>query len=66
MSPSPNEFTARASFGILAVRGEEDIGLGVGGGEGEDVPDVGDYICGGEVDLDGLVILGFVCQAGVL
>jgi hypothetical protein len=28
-------------FGMLAVGGEEDVGLGVGGGEGEDVPDVG-------------------------
>ena len=34
--------------------GEEDVGLGVGGGEGEDVEDVGgDDICGEEVDLVG-------------
>jgi hypothetical protein len=36
----------------LAVGGEEDVGLGVGGGEGEDVPDVGgDDVGGEEVDL---------------
>jgi len=34
------------------VGGEEDVGLGVGGGEGEDVPDVGGGDVGGEeVDL---------------
>jgi hypothetical protein len=41
-------------FGILAVGGEEDVGLGVGGGEGEDVEGVGgDYVGGEEVDLGG-------------
>ncbi len=35
-------------FGVLAVGGEEDVGLGVGGGEGEDVPDVGGDDVGGE------------------
>jgi hypothetical protein len=57
-------------FGFLAVGGEEDIGLGVGGGEGEDVEDVdGDYICGEEVDLVGgveVVIGGEAAQVGVV
>jgi len=38
------------------VGGEEDVGLGVGGGEGEDVEDVGgDDVGGEEVDLGGAV-----------
>jgi hypothetical protein len=41
-------------FGILAVGGEEDVGLVVGGGQREDVEDVGgDYVGGEEVDLVG-------------
>jgi len=36
------------------VGGEEDVGLGVGGGEGEDVEDVGgDDVGGEEIDLGG-------------
>src|SRR5580700_3947233 len=41
-------------FGVLAVGGEEDVGLVVGGGEGEDVEGIGgDYVGGEEVDLVG-------------
>ena len=41
-------------FGVLAVGGEEDVGLVVGGAQGEDVEDVwGDYVGGEEVDLGG-------------
>lgn len=41
-------------FGVLAVWGEEDVGLVVGGGEGEDVEGVGgDYVGGEQVDLVG-------------
>src|SRR5271167_4052153 len=47
----PGFFVFRV-FGVLAVGGEEDVGLVVGGGEGEDVEDVwGDYVGGEEVDL---------------
>ena len=46
-------------FGVLAapgVRGEEDVGLGVGGADGEDVPGVGgDDVSGDEVDVAGRV-----------
>ena len=39
---------------MLAVGSEEDVGLGVGGGEGEDVEGVGgDDVGGEEVDLGG-------------
>jgi hypothetical protein len=49
-------FFVHGVFGILAVGGEEDVGLGVGGGEGEDVEGVGrDDVCGEEVDLVGSV-----------
>ena len=41
-------------FGIFAVGGEEDVGLVVGGGQGEDVEGVdGDDVGGEEVDLVG-------------
>jgi hypothetical protein len=41
-------------LGILAVGGEEDVGLVVGSGEGEDVEGVGgDYVGGEEVDFGG-------------
>src|ERR1039458_2640942 len=60
-------------FGILAVGGEEDVGLVVGGGEGEDVEDVGgDYVGGEEVDLVGgvgdavVVEVAFVGVAAVV
>ena len=43
-------------FDFLAVGGEDDVGLAVGGGDGEDVPGVGgDYAGGDEVDLVGRV-----------
>ncbi len=60
-------------FGILAVGGEEDVGLVVGGGEGEDVEDVGwDDVGGEEVDLVGgvgdavVVEVAFVGVAAVV
>ena len=53
--------------------GEEDVGLGVGGGEGEDVEGVGgDYVGGEEVDLGGgvgdavVVEVAFVGVAAVV
>jgi len=49
------------------VGGEEDVGLGVGGGEGEDVPDVdGDDIGGEEVDLGGGVGGAVVVEAAAV
>jgi hypothetical protein len=54
-------------FGFIAVGGEEDIGLGVGGGEGEDVPDVGgDDVGGEEVDLGGSVGDAVVVEAAAV
>jgi hypothetical protein len=39
-------------FGARAVRGEEDVGLAVGGADGEDIPGVGgDDVGGDEVDV---------------
>ena len=47
-------FFVLSVFGILAVGGEEDVGLVVGGGQREDVEDVwGDDVGGEEVDLGG-------------
>ena len=46
---------------------EEDIGLGMGGGEGEDVPDVGgDDVGGEEVDLRGGVGGAVVVEAAAV
>ena len=60
-------------FGILAVGGEEDVGLVVGRGQGENVEDVrGDYVGGEEVDLgwgvgDAVVVeVAFVGVAAVV
>ncbi len=54
-------------FGFLAVGSEEDGGLGVGGGEGEDVPDVGgDDVSGEEVDLRGSVGRAIVVEAAAV
>jgi len=54
-------------FGALAVGGEEDVGLGVGGGEGEDVEDVGgDDVGGEEVDLGGSVGGAVVVEAAAV
>ena len=58
---------------MLAVGGEEDVGLGVGGGEEEDVEGVGgDDVGGEEVDLGGgvgdavVVEVAFVRVAAVV
>ncbi len=41
---------------MIGVRGQEDVGLGVGGFDGEDIPSVGgDDIGGDEVDVTGRV-----------
>jgi hypothetical protein len=60
-------------FGVWAVGGEEDVGLVVGGGEGEDVEGVGgDYISRKEVDFGGgvgdavVVEVAFVGVAAVV
>ncbi len=60
-------------FGIWAVGGEEDVGLVVGGGEGEDVEGVGgDDVGGEEVDFGGgvgdavVVEVAFVGVAAVV
>lgn len=54
-------------FGVLAVGGEEDVGLVVGGGEGEDVEGVGgDYVGGEEVDLGGGVGRAVVVDAAAV
>jgi len=54
-------------FGFLAVGSEEDVGLGVSGGEGEDVPDVdGDDVGGEEVDLRGGVRGAVVVEAAAI
>jgi hypothetical protein len=51
----------------LAVGGEEDVGLGVSGGEGEDVESVGgDYVGGEEVDLVGGVGGAVVVDAAAI
>ncbi len=54
-------------FGVFARGGEEDVGLGVGGGEGEDVPGVGgDYVGGEEVDFVGGVGDAVVVEAAAV
>jgi hypothetical protein len=41
-------------FGVFAVRGKQDVGLVVGGGDGEDIPGIGgDDEGGDEVDVVG-------------
>lgn len=45
-------FAVLLVLGVGAVRGEEDVGLGVGGADGENVPSVGgDDVGGDEVDV---------------
>jgi len=47
-------FAVLLVFGVGGVRGEEDVGLAVGGADGEDVPGVGrDDVGGDEVDVAG-------------
>jgi hypothetical protein len=54
-------------FGFVAVWGEKDVGLGVGGGEGEDVENVDrDYIGSEEVDLGGGVGNAVVVDAAAI